>query len=135
MRERLAVHAKEARCAACHALMDPLGLALEQYDAYGRYRSTQYGKTLDPSGTLTGAGDADGSFKDGVDLARRLAGSVTVEQCFIRNGFRYFMGRPEDAYDDCALSAAAKAYRGGSGDLAAAITALYTSASFLNRSF
>lgn len=133
MREKLAQHSKEPRCAACHGMLDPLGLALEQYDAYGRYRTTQFGQPLDPSGTLTGAGDVDGSFKDAVDLAGKLAGSMAVEHCFIRHGFRYYMGRPEDAYDSCALDAAAKAYRAGSGDLAAAVAALFTSQSFLNR--
>lgn len=134
MREKLAVHSNEARCAACHSLLDPMGLAFEQYDAYGRYRTTQFGKTIDPSGMLTGTGDADGPFKDAVELTKRLSASGTAERCMVRHTFRFFMGRGEDGYDSCTLDAAAKAYRAGSGDLVAAVGSLFTSPSFLNRS-
>ena len=84
---------------------------------------------------LTGTTDADGMFRDGVDLTKRLAGSATVEQCFIRHGFRYFMGRSDQPYDACTLEAAAKTYAAAGGDFVAAVGSMFTSASFLNRSF
>ena len=59
MRERLAQHRTNAICASCHNTIDPLGFALESYDAIGRFRTTDGGGTpfdttipIDPSGTL-----------------------------------------------------------------------------------
>src|SRR6185436_14031621 len=47
VRERLAEHRRNAVCAPCHALMDPLGLALERYDAVGRRRTAEAGIPID----------------------------------------------------------------------------------------
>lgn len=135
MREQLAVHVSNPRCTACHTLLDPPGLALEKYDAFGRYRTSQHGKTLDGSGVLTGTEDVNGAFTDAIDLTQKLGRSITVEKCFVRHGFRYFMGRPEDAFDGCALQTAANAYRKGEGDFYQLVAALFTSDSFAQRSF
>ncbi len=136
MREKLAVHSKIASCATCHMMLDPVGLALEKYDAAGKFRATQFGKTIEAGGMLTGTVDADGPFKDAVEMSRLLGGSVTVEQCFIRHGFQYVMGRPDDAvYDKCSIDAAAKAYAAGGGDFVGAVAAMFSSPSFLNRSY
>ena len=45
LRERLELHRSNAACAACHALMDPIGLGLEQFDGIGAYRETDHGRT------------------------------------------------------------------------------------------
>jgi mono/diheme cytochrome c family protein len=52
MREQMQVHRANAVCAACHARMDPIGFALENYDAVGRWRTTDAGAPIDASGTL-----------------------------------------------------------------------------------
>jgi hypothetical protein len=52
MRERLAQHRDNAACAGCHRLMDPLGFALENYDAVGRWRTAEGGVAVDTSGNL-----------------------------------------------------------------------------------
>ena len=52
VRERLAEHRKNPTCAGCHRLTDPVGFALENYDAVGRWRTLDAGETIDPSGTL-----------------------------------------------------------------------------------
>lgn len=55
LRERFAAHRTRADCAACHQLLDPLGFALENYDAAGIWREAyDNGRTVDPSGTLLG---------------------------------------------------------------------------------
>ena len=43
-REQLTMHQSQARCAGCHAMTDPLGLTLENFDAIGKYRTTDRGK-------------------------------------------------------------------------------------------
>ncbi len=52
IRERLAEHRKNPTCAGCHRLTDPVGFALENYDAVGRWRTLDAGDPIDPSGTL-----------------------------------------------------------------------------------
>ena len=52
MRERLAEHRKNPACAGCHRLTDPVGFALENYDAVGRWRTLDGGEPIDASGTL-----------------------------------------------------------------------------------
>jgi hypothetical protein len=61
VRERLAEHRKNPACAGCHRLTDPVGFALENYDAVGRWRTLDGGEPIDPSGTLY-----DGTPLDGV---------------------------------------------------------------------
>ena len=61
IRERLAAHRRERSCQNCHARIDPLGFALEQYDAIGIWREVYGdGQAIDSSGTLT-----DGSLISG----------------------------------------------------------------------
>jgi hypothetical protein len=62
MRERLAQHRSNATCASCHNLMDPVGFALENYDAVGRWREAEDGRPVDATG-----GMPDGSQFVGVE--------------------------------------------------------------------
>ena len=52
VRERLKQHRANAACASCHDLMDPIGFALENYDAIGRWRDTEAGQPIDAAGGL-----------------------------------------------------------------------------------
>jgi hypothetical protein len=61
VRERLAAHRANAACASCHDFMDPVGFALENFDAVGRWRTMEEGKPVDASGGLP-----DGSKFTGV---------------------------------------------------------------------
>jgi hypothetical protein len=71
VRERLAEHRKNPTCAGCHRLTDPVGFALENYDAVGRWRTMDAGETIDASGTLF----------DGTDF-RGVAG---LQKAILRN--------------------------------------------------
>jgi hypothetical protein len=52
MREQMDLHRANAVCASCHARMDPIGFALENYDAIGRWRTKDAGLVIDASGKL-----------------------------------------------------------------------------------
>jgi hypothetical protein len=52
MREQMEAHRSNPACQGCHRLMDPIGFALETFDAVGKYRTTDGGNTIDPTGTL-----------------------------------------------------------------------------------
>lgn len=132
-RARLAVHTEPGSCRGCHALMDPLGLAFEQFDEYGRFRADQGGAPLDATGMLSGSIDRDGPFIGALDLIQKLSESEGALQCFVRHSFRYWMGRSERDADGCALVQARDAYRSSNGDYAALVAALFSSRSFRER--
>jgi hypothetical protein len=132
-RERLALHSKDPSCGACHSMMDPIGLAFESYEHWGKYRTMEAGRPVDASGVLSGTADLDGPFKSIADLSTKMASSPAVEGCFVRQGFRFFMGRNESAYDACTLAAAVKSYSRG-GDYLSMVTTLFSSPSFFDRS-
>lgn len=52
VRQRLAKHRENPKCASCHNLMDPIGFSLENYDAVGRWRDLEAGRPVDSSGGL-----------------------------------------------------------------------------------
>src|SRR5207244_2464517 len=68
LREQMQAHRVNATCAACHARMDPIGFALENYDAVGRWRNEDAGTAIDATGTLP-----DGTeFRGPAGLSRLL---------------------------------------------------------------
>jgi hypothetical protein len=66
LRARLEMHRATPTCATCHRVMDPLGLALENFDGIGRWRVKEPGGNIDPAGQL-----ADGSRVDGPVALRK----------------------------------------------------------------
>jgi hypothetical protein len=60
MRERLEAHRKNPPCAGCHRIMDPIGFALEPFDAVGAWRTTDAGSPIDGSGQLANGLKVDG---------------------------------------------------------------------------
>lgn len=69
LREMLALHREKPRCSGCHNRMDPLGLALENFNAMGLWRESERGQPVDTSGVLL-TGEA---FNDVRDLKKILA--------------------------------------------------------------
>ncbi|MXW34885.1 MAG: DUF1592 domain-containing protein [Chloroflexi bacterium] len=74
VRERLEQHRNNAVCASCHSTIDPLGFALEQYDAIGRWRATNGGNTPFDTGIPI---NASGTLIDGTEV-HGLAGLRNV---------------------------------------------------------
>src|SRR5262249_4426279 len=88
-------------CASCHATMDPLGFALEQFDATGRLRTVDVGfQPIDASGTLP-----DGSTFRSVDEFRAvlLANKERFVQTMTNKLMMYAVGRATDYYDGPAI--------------------------------
>jgi hypothetical protein len=75
MRDRMLAHKVNPSCASCHSLFDPLGLALENFDATGSWRTTDGGSPIDASGTF-----ADGTHFDGPAGLR--AGLLTYREAY-----------------------------------------------------
>ncbi len=104
-RQRLERKTAPGECAGCHRLINPVGFGLENYDGIGKYRTKEEGQTVDASGELVGTQGIDGRFTGGVELAKRLAGSIEVHQCVATQVFRFAMGRLEAAQDACSVDA------------------------------
>jgi hypothetical protein len=96
MRERLDVHRANPGCAGCHALIDPLGFALENFDAVGAWRTFDAGGAVDASGELP-----DGTALDGVaELRAALAADPRVfSTTFVEKLMIYALGRGLTAND------------------------------------
>jgi mono/diheme cytochrome c family protein len=67
LREAMIAHRANPACANCHARMDPIGFAMENFDAVGQYRSEDAGKPIDVKSTL-----ADGTTVNGLDGVKQL---------------------------------------------------------------
>lgn len=123
-RQRFTEHRADPTCATCHKVMDPIGLAMENYDALGRWRDKEGQLAIDVSGELIGT-DVDGPFVGTVALAQKLAGSEQVMGCLVKQMFRFTFGRYETPEDENTLRRLAFDFRGNKQqvlDLAVAIT-------------
>lgn len=109
-RERFEKHRTAKECAACHALIDPIGFGFENYDGIGAYRAMEAGKAVDASGELTGT-DVDGTFNGVQDLSRKLASSDMVRGCVAQKWFNFSLGRTAGAADACSMTALAEAFK------------------------
>ena len=100
VRERLAEHRANPACASCHNPMDPLGFALENYDAVGRWRTVDGGEVIDPSGEL-----ADGTRIAGVsDLEQALLDRPELFASALAEKLLTFaLGRGVEHYDEAAI--------------------------------
>lgn len=101
LRDRLEVHRTNPACATCHNQMDPLGFALEQYDAVGRWRTSDGEFPIDPSGELAGGK----VFSDAEELRSLLATSYSKQftRCLVENFLTYALGRGLVADDHCTV--------------------------------
>ena len=161
LRQRLEQKTGQTYCWRCHEQMNPLGLAFEMFDDFGRFRlqeSLEHPDNLiekkpdkaavhvdlrnvyktadiDASGFLSGSGDPklDGEVVNAIDLIDRLSRSDRVRQSVIRHAFRYFMGRNEMLSDSKTLIEADQAYLKSGGSFDAVIVSLLTSDSFIYR--
>jgi hypothetical protein len=89
-RQKLAQHETNPTCAACHSLMDPLGLTLENFDTIGQFRATDQGLSIDVSGNLDGT-----NFNGPIELGQLLSKSPAVATCMLRSIYRYATGHVE----------------------------------------
>ena len=87
-RERLEVHQTNDACSGSHALMDPVGFGLENFDSIGIFREQENGVTIDPSGELDGI-----PFEDPPSLGQALHDHPNLAPCFVNSFYRHAMGR------------------------------------------
>jgi hypothetical protein len=123
MRAILAQHRADPACAACHDAIDPLGLALENYDGVGAWREADARGELPDGRHIEGAGE----------LQQVLAADPRLAACMARKLFTYGLGRGPTADDDPALGAITAAFARSGYRLSGVIVAIVTSDAFRMR--
>lgn len=99
MRQRLAQHSGFEQCASCHVRMDGIGLALENFDAIGKFRTTDEGLPIDPSGEIVDVGTFQG-LSGMTALTRDMP---ELSRCWVRSLYRHATGHLEAEGDELAL--------------------------------
>ena len=104
LREQMAQHRERSKCAVCHVRMDMFGLAMERFDAIGRFRRADGGGEIDASGVLP-----DGRRLDGLQSLKDL---LVADPAFVRTLlhklFRYAVGRDLRPVDRLRIDLAAR---------------------------
>jgi hypothetical protein len=88
-RERLAVHRADPNCAVCHDLMDPIGLAFENFDAIGQFRTEENGVPIETYGQI---GD-DATFDDITGFYSTLREAPRLPSCLVLKLYMHAVGR------------------------------------------
>jgi len=97
LRDLLAAHRNEPLCASCHSRMDPIGLAMENFNALGIWRETERNQNIDPAGKLV-----TGESFDGVRELKHILATNHREdfyRCLTEKLLTYALGRGLEYYD------------------------------------
>jgi mono/diheme cytochrome c family protein len=132
MRDAMVQHRANPTCASCHARMDPIGFALDNFDAVGRWRTvTEAGEPIDPSGELP-----DGArFEGVVGLRRHLLRRPTLfVSTLTENLLTYALGRTLEYYDGPLVRAITREAAGDEYRFSSLILGIVRSAAFQMRS-
>jgi hypothetical protein len=130
VRERLEMHRANPTCAACHAIMDPMGLALENFDLVGRWREQEDGHAIDATTELT-----DGTRLNGpIDLRRALLSrSDAFVSSLTERLMTYALGRELEHYDQPVVRGVVREAAAQGTTLAALVQAIVASDAFTKR--
>ena len=86
-RDRLDAHRQNPVCAGCHKITDPMGLALENFDGAGQYRTDERGNAIDASGSLDGK-----NFENVDGLSKAVHDNPSLPLCLVRRALTYGSG-------------------------------------------
>ena len=131
MRERMVQHRQSPQCASCHAIMDPIGLSLENFDGVGKWRVLgESGAVIDATGALP-----DGATFSGPDGLKRalLAKSDQFLTTLTEKLFTYALGRGVEYYDLPTVRAVVRRSAGDDDRLSTLIAGIVESAPFQMR--
>ena len=107
--------------------MDPIGFALENFDAVGQWRDTENGVVIDARGAVPGLEEIDGP----VELVRQIAASEVTQNCFVSHWLTYAYGRTLQAADSCTQARLENAFAESGYDFKTLMLALTQTDAFL----
>jgi hypothetical protein len=130
LREQLAKHREDPGCAACHKLMDPLGLGFENFNAIGQWRTEDEGKAIDAAGSLPSGENFDGPLQlISIVRSRREDFFRTMSETMLV----YAVGRGAEYYDKCAVDQCLKLLHQRGNRFSALVEAIVLSDPFLKK--
>jgi hypothetical protein len=88
-RSRLGAHINQATCAGCHKIMDPVGLAMENFDSAGGFRTTENDAPIITSGDIDGM-----SFDDALGFIKAMHDHPQAPACLVNRVYSFGTGRP-----------------------------------------
>jgi len=131
LREALALHREQPLCSSCHNRMDPLGLAMENFNALGMWREKERGQKIDGAGKLiTGEG-----FSGIREMKKILARDRKADfyRCLAEKMLTYALGRGTEYYDVDAVDRIVESLEKNEGRFSALLMGIVESAPFQNR--
>lgn len=128
-RQRLIAHQENPVCKGCHAITDPIGLSLENYDALGSYRSQEHGALIDASGSFMGK-----PYSGLTGLTSLLRDDPQVPACAVQRVFEYGVGRESENGDSNWLSYTNSAFANAGYRLPALMRLVASSEAFASAS-
>jgi hypothetical protein len=125
-RTKLTAHRQSPACNSCHQMMDPIGLALENFDGMGVFRATDQGLPIDASGDLDGT-----SFTGPLGLATALRNNPNSTACVARNVYRYAVAHIDNDGEQVAIAELAKAFQANGYRFRSLLAAIVNSPGFV----
>ena len=130
LRQRLEAHRKAPQCAGCHALMDPMGFGMENFDGIGQFRTMDGTQPVDATGTLTGDGLDGSSFSNLAELATALRKQLIMGPCLVSKLYAEAQGRTAIELDRPTIDALAESFLTSQNHLDQLLVSLLASDSF-----
>ena len=128
LRETLAMHREDPLCSSCHERMDPLGLALENFNAMGRWRESELNQPIDMAGQLV-----TGETFDSIQEFKHVLATERLSDfyyCFSEKLLTYALGRGLEYYDIETVDHLVETLKSSDGRPSALFRAIVSSAPF-----
>lgn len=113
MREKVTSLTQNGNCAGCHALINPLGFTLENFDTLGRWRTVDNHKPVDPVVQYAAEEGGTVEFRGPRDVAQHAASSPFAHDAFVRHLFHHLVKQPPAAFGPATLPALRKSFEEG----------------------
>jgi hypothetical protein len=126
-RERMELHRKNPTCNSCHRFIDPIGLALDNFDVTAKWRAREYGMPLDTRGEFYDGTPVSNPAELSAVLLKR---PIPLVRTFTENLMAYALGRRVEYYDQPSVRAIAKGAAAGGYKLSAFVLGVVTSDAF-----
>lgn len=110
-RQRVIVQTGPEMCANCHALINPLGFALENFDAVGRHRDSEKGQPIDATGQYLQRNGGLTRFNGARELATFLARNEETHRAFVRQFFHHMVQQPILAYGSDSIQGLSESFK------------------------
>lgn len=124
-RDRLQRHREDPSCMGCHAITDPVGLSLENFDGAGSFRTSENNTPIDATGSLDGR-----SYEDPTGLAYALRNHPETPRCLVEKMYRYAAGRDTEWLERAYLDGLVDAFADSGFQVTALMSAIANSDQF-----